>query len=1216
MSNLPAAPFRFHRRIPLLACLALLPPCAPAGTIIRANSPGANGMGAQNSAIPASFGDNISLPIPGNAVFQTYAGSQGIVGTPAIDLTWSANGGTNANRWEFHSWSAATTANAGGGALQMDGSAIGSRFSITFTPQNTVGVLLSSFHFVGDTNGDTYQYRVEIIDLSDASVVHSHETPLWTTQTSQNPSTNGTRAGAPAVNLGFSGQTGRAYRLDITRIGGSGASSAVNIAIDDLDFDQTAPPDPGLPPAVSIQATTTASLVAGVEQAHTVRATDPEGFDVSMQIDWGDGRFSAWSAPQASGSNIVFPHAYPHGGTFPIRARARDALGATSDWVALQIQTVAPAPGRRDGLAGWWEFDDPSALGAARFGNDLQIVGTPPTHSASLADGSAEPLTLHGVITTLAGPANHLNALHAIGANGLGTNTNRYTLVFDFLAPPGTQWRSFYQASLANNNDAEYFLRNTNNTLGRTTIGYSTATVTPNRWHRLALSVDLSSGGFYRTYLDGILLHSHTKPAADGEYSLDPSRLLFFADNDNENQPLVIGMAAIFNKALDAAEILAIGSPGLSLALPENNTPPLASPSYAGPASVETGQSARFEFSATDPQGHDVQIQADWGDGSLSSWSNFTPSGQPVALRQTWSFPGNREIRIRARDRHGETSDWLALGSVEITGTPQLTFATQPYLQNLSESTMVVMAETVETFPLVLQYGSSPALGSQVPMESVASGGGTHFLRGVLTGLPAGTLHHYRLATAAGDVVHPGGTFRTAPADWEDFTLGAIGDIQTTNGGVWAADPWEPAKVMLQHMLTRGVSFGLGLGDHAQDGNAYATTRSSHLDRMCAVLGRHVPFYISWGNHDGSSPSHPLRLSADMPSRWQSGESPSTRTPGYGNYTFTHAGVYFVCLEYFETNNRAADAANNDITNGWLDAKLSSPEARDARFRILAIHVPPYCERWINGNATLRAQLVPRLSQHKVDLVLSGHMHGYERGRIHGVQYVISGAGSYLDFTEPLVANWSASTDDGLWLGGHQSVPGSYARQSANGVLGPPQPINGGLFHGYSQITVRDRYLRLDQHGFNADGSYIGILDTIEMGSPDPGPDSDGDGMRDAWEIAHHLDPQNPADALFDYDGDGQSNLAESLAGTDPNNPASSFRVANTITGPDSLRVTWTSVPGRRYRLWTSQDLRSWDVFAPSSGSPQIITATTSETSLELPWNPVEKGFVRVEVMR
>jgi hypothetical protein len=48
--------------------------------------------------------------------------------------------------------------------------------------------------------------------------------------------------------------------------------------------------------------------------------------------------------------------------------------------------------------------------------------------------------------------------------------------------------------------------------------------------------------------------------------------------------------------------------------------------------------------------------------------------------------------------------------------------------------------------------------------------------------------------------------------------------------------------------------------------------------------------------------------------------------------------------------------------------------------------------------------------------------------------------------------------------------------------------------------------------------------------------DADCDGMPDAWELAHGLDPLSARDALLDGDGDGLTNLAEYRRGTDPRN--------------------------------------------------------------------------------
>ena len=83
--------------------------------------------------------------------------------------------------------------------------------------------------------------------------------------------------------------------------------------------------------------------------------------------------------------------------------------------------------------------------------------------------------------------------------------------------------------------------------------------------------------------------------------------------------------------------------------------------------------------------------------------------------------------------------------------------------------------------------------------------------------------------------------------------------------------------------------------------------------------------------------------------------------------------------------------------------------------------------------------------------------------------------------------------------------------------------------------------------------------------------DTDGDGIPDAWELAHGLNP-NLNDANLDPDGDGLTNLQEYWAGTDPQNAASVLKVGiNPVLGGFTLR--FTSMPNVTYSLQYSTNL-------------------------------------------
>lgn len=115
-----------------------------------------------------------------------------------------------------------------------------------------------------------------------------------------------------------------------------------------------------------------------------------------------------------------------------------------------------------------------------------------------------------------------------------------------------------------------------------------------------------------------------------------------------------------------------------------------------------------------------------------------------------------------------------------------------------------------------------------------------------------------------------------------------------------------------------------------------------------------------------------------------------------------------------------------------------------------------------------------------------------------------------------------------------------------------------------------------------------------------PGNDSDGDGLPDAWELAHFGNLDQSGTSIT---ANGQTALFNYLTGTDPNDVRSVFSLSATIEGGNRVisflahRAQGAGYEGRTryYALESSTDLRSWSPvpnFGEVSGEDQIVVFT------------------------
>ena len=308
-----------------------------------------------------------------------------------------------------------------------------------------------------------------------------------------------------------------------------------------------------------------------------------------------------------------------------------------------------------------------------------------------------------------------------------------------------------------------------------------------------------------------------------------------------------------------------------------------------------------------------------------------------------------------------------------------------PYLQQPTDSSIIVHWRTSVATDAVVRYGTSPSA-----LTKIATAGQNIDHAVSLTGLNPETTYYYSIGTSketlAGDATY---YFTTSPTigSEKSFRIWAIGDSGTASN---SAKKVYDAFLALEQQESQTADLWLMLGDNAYGKGTDKEYQAAVFDMYPEIL-RRTPLFSCIGNHDSNSDGY-LKI-FNFPTQAEIG---GVASGSERYYSFDYANVHFVILDSHSTDRSVDNLDTTNIDEGgvmykWLKEDLQST----MQPWIIALwHHPPYSKGSHDSDTEpamveMRAFL-PLFEQYGVDFVLGGHSHSYERSYFIDGHYKLS----------------------------------------------------------------------------------------------------------------------------------------------------------------------------------------------------------------------------------
>ncbi len=410
-----------------------------------------------------------------------------------------------------------------------------------------------------------------------------------------------------------------------------------------------------------------------------------------------------------------------------------------------------------------------------------------------------------------------------------------------------------------------------------------------------------------------------------------------------------------------------------------------------------------------------------------------------------------------------------------------------PYLQQLGQNSVIIRWRTDVPTKSLVTFFSKPA-NPNIPITPKVQFINTltteHSVQ--LTGLQANTKYNYTIGTESNILVSGQDYyFITAPSptDSRPINIWAMGDFGDDSKDVYIKNQTAVREQYLKNKANH-TDLWLWLGD-----NAYCCGTDIEYQRQVfdfygsSILGN-TPFFPVPGNHEyyeTATAQVDKKISyfniINVPTQGEMGGLASG-TKEY--YSYNYGNIHFVALDSYgldEGKYRLYEPQSRQYK--WLINDLEANKGKSL-WTIITFHHPPYTKRSHDSDGELdlvgiREGLVPIFDKYKVDLVLNGHSHSYERS--HLMKGHIGKAFTFNDYIHPTQwanGKYEKKADSRPYINKDEGtiycVVGSAGRLDWNG---DPNPHRSSIYSNISiggslLFTVNDN--RLDARWISTDG--------------------------------------------------------------------------------------------------------------------------------------------------